>query len=189
MIMNQPNKIALIYNKVTGFVRSASFFFLKIRGLQGGKNSQIGNITCNWPNKLIVGSECEIQDGVDFRIWQPFNDYSFIKLGDKVFIGHACEFVCNEKIIIGNNCLIASKTTINNTGHEYKFNKSINLQPITSKAIILGDDVWIGTSCVILQGVTIGSGSVIAAGSIVNKSIPANEVWAGVPARFIKKRE
>jgi acetyltransferase-like isoleucine patch superfamily enzyme len=186
--MNQPNKTALIYNKVISFANLVSLFFLKIRGLQVGKDSQIGNITCNWPNKLILGTECEIQDGVDFRIWHPFDDYSFIKFGNKVFIGHDCEFVCNEKIIIGDNCLIASKTTLNNTGHDYRIGININSQPITSKPIILEDDVWIGTSCVILQGVTIGSGSIIAAGSVVNKSVPANEVWAGVPARFIKKR-
>lgn len=186
--MKHPNKLALIYNKVISIGHSLSFLVLKIRGLQGGRDSKIESITCNWPNKLILGYECEIQNGVDFRIWHPFNDNSYIKLGNKVFIGHACEFVCNEKIIIGNNCLIASKTTINNTGHEYKINANINQQPITSEAIILEDDVWIGTSCVILQGVTIGTGSIVAAGSVVNKSIPANEVWAGVPARFIKKR-
>lgn len=186
--MKQPTKIALIYDKVLNFVNLLSFFILKLRGLQGGKNSQIANITCNWPNKLFIGNNCEIQNMVDFRIWHPYNESSFIKLGDNVFIGHACEFVCNEKIVIGKNCLIASKTTFNNTGHEYKIDININLQPITSKEIILDDDVWIGTSCVILQGVTIGRGSVIAAGSVVNKSIPANEVWAGVPARFIKKR-
>ncbi|MFD2942089.1 acyltransferase [Flavobacterium notoginsengisoli] len=186
--MKKPNKIALIYNKVISIGHSVSFYLLKIRGLQGGEDSQVGSITCNWPNKLILGRECEIQDKVDFKIWHPFNDESYIKLGNKVFIGHACEFVCNDKIIIGNNCLIASRTTINNTGHEYKINANINLQPITSLPVILEDDVWIGTSCVILQGVTIGTGAVVAAGSVVNKSIPANEVWAGVPARFIKKR-
>ncbi|PBJ08963.1 DapH/DapD/GlmU-related protein [Flavobacterium sp. ACN6] len=183
-----PSKVALIYNKISSISYSFSFFLLKIRGLQGGRDSKIESVTCNWPNKLLLGRECEIQKGVDFRIWHPFNDNCYIKLGNKVFIGHACEFVCNEKIIIGNNCLIASKTTINNTGHEYKSNANINTQPTTSEPVILEDDVWIGTSCVILQGVTIGKGSIIAAGSVVNKSIPANEVWAGVPARFIKKR-
>lgn len=186
--MNQPNKIALLHNKVINLAHLVSLIFLKIRGLQGGKGAKIGSITCNWPNKLILGRNCDIQDGVDFRIWHPYNDKSFIKIGDNVFIGHACEFVSGEKIIIGNNCLIASKTTFNNTGHEYKINTNIKLQPITSAAIILEDDVWIGTSCVILQGVTIGTGSIIAAGSLVNKSIPPNEVWAGIPARFIKKR-
>ena len=186
--MKQPNRIALIYSKVVSISHSLSFFFLQLRGLQGGIDSKIEKITCNWPNKLILGRECDIQNGVDFRIWNPFNEDSYIKLGNKVFIGHACEFVCNEKIIIGNNCLIASKTTFNNTGHEYKITANINTQPITTKPIILEDDVWIGTSCVILQGVTIGTGSIVAAGSVVNKSIPANEIWAGVPARFIKKR-
>lgn len=186
--MKQPNKVALIYNKAKGIGHKMSFLFLKVRGLHGGENSEIGKISCNWPNKLFLGRECRIQDRVDFRIWQPFDENSYIKLGDNTFVGHACEFVCNEKIIIGNNCMIASKTTVNNTGHEYKLNVSMNSQPITSKPIIIEDDVWIGTSCVILQGVTIGTGSIVAAGSVVNKSIPANEVWGGVPARFIKKR-
>ncbi|TRX23102.1 acyltransferase [Flavobacterium franklandianum] len=156
--------------------------------MQAGSGTQIGKMRCDWPNKLILGSYCEIQDDVDFRLWHPFNDSSYIKLGDKVFIGHACEFVCNTKIVIGSNCLIASKCTINDTGHEFNRNANINLQPITSKEIIIEDDVWIGTSCVILQGVTIGKGSIIAAGSVVNKSVPSYEIWAGVPARFIKKR-
>ena len=187
--MKQPTKIALTYNKVLHLVNKIFVISLKIRGLQAGKGTRIGKINCDWPNKINIGSHCEIQDEVDFRLWQPFNDGSYIKMGENVFIGHACEFVCNSKIIIGNNCLIASKCTLNDTGHEFNRDKNINLQPITSKEIIIEDDVWIGTSCVILQGVTIGQGSVIAAGSVVNKSIPSYEVWAGVPARFIKKRE
>jgi acetyltransferase-like isoleucine patch superfamily enzyme len=187
--MRQPNKIALIHNKSLNFIHRFSLILLKIRGLRSGKGTVIESISCNWPNKLRLGSNCVIQDNVDFRLWQPFDDSSYIEIGEKVFIGHACEFVCNTKIIIGNNCLIASKCTINDTGHEFKSNSNINSQPITSKEIILGDDVWIGTSCVILQGVTIGKGSVVAAGSVVNKSIPPYEVWGGIPARFINKRE
>jgi acetyltransferase-like isoleucine patch superfamily enzyme len=187
--MKQPNKISLIYDKWFNFVNKINLFLYKIRGLQAGKNTRIGKLRCNWPNKLILGNNCEMQDNVDFRFWQPFDNDSYIQIGENVFIGHACEFVCNSKVIIGNNCLIASKCTINDTGHEFNRNSYINLQPITSKEIILEDDVWIGTSCVILQGVTIGKGAVVAAGSVVNKSIAPYEVWAGVPARFIKKRE
>ena len=187
--MKQPTKIALIYNKILHFINKIVVISLKLRGLESGKGTRIGKIKCDWPNKINIGSDCEIQDDVDFRLWQPFNDSSYIKMGEKVFIGHGCEFVCNTKISIGNNCLIASKCTLNDTGHEYNRKTNINLQPITSKEIFIDDDVWIGTSCVILQGVTIGQGSVIAAGSVVNKSIPPYEVWAGVPARFIKKRE
>jgi len=154
-----------------------------------GKGCTIGMITCDWPNKIIIGNFCNIQDSVDFRIWHPFNPECFIKIGDNVFLGHACEFVCNSNITIGSNCLIASKTTFNDTGHLYSKNSLIKNQEITTKSIILEEDVWIGTSCVILQGVTIGKGAIIGAGSVVNKNIPSYEVWAGVPARFIKNRE
>lgn len=186
--MKQPNKIALINIKVINFAHKIILILFKLRGLQAGRGVQIGKIRCTWPNKLVLGSYCDIQDDVDFRLWQPFDDSSYIKLGKKVFIGHACEFVCNTRIVIGDNCLIASKCTINDTGHEFNRNANINSQPITSKEIIIEDDVWIGTSCIILQGVTIGKGSIIAAGSVVNKSVPPYEIWAGVPARFIKKR-
>ena len=78
--MNRPNTLAIIYNKVITIGHSISFLGLKIRGLQGGRDSKVESITCNWPNKLILGYECEIQNGVDFRIWHPFNNESYIKL-------------------------------------------------------------------------------------------------------------
>jgi acetyltransferase-like isoleucine patch superfamily enzyme len=184
----RPNKIALLNHKVRSLSLKSAVLFLKLRGMQVGKDSTIAKITCDWPNKLIIGDSCEVQDDVDFRIWHPHSDNCLIKLGDNVFVGHACEFVCNSRITIGNNCLIASRTTFNDTGHEFSIKSTINKQPVTVKEIILEEDVWIGTSCVILQGVTIGKGAVIAAGSVVNRSIPCYEVWGGIPARFIKKR-
>ena len=185
----KPNRLSLLYHKVHNIKLKIAIFLLRCRGLQVGNNASVGKITCDWPNKLIIGDNCVIQDNIDFKIWHPYNDNSFVKLGNTVFIGHSCEFVCNTNITIGNNCLIASNTTFNDTGHEFSKKDIINKQPITSKSIVLEEDVWVGTSCVILQGVTIGKGAVIAAGSVVNKNIPPYEVWAGVPARFIKKRE
>jgi len=53
--------------------------------------------------------------------------------------------------------------------------------------VVIENDVFIGTSCVICKGVTIGARSIVAAGSVVVKSIPADEMWGGNPAKFIKK--
>ncbi|RYE17040.1 MAG: acyltransferase, partial [Sphingobacteriales bacterium] len=57
------------------------------------------------------------------------------------------------------------------------------------KFIIIEDDCWIGTNSVVLAGVTVGRGSVIAAGSVVTKDVPPYSVVAGVPAKIIKKRK
>lgn len=56
------------------------------------------------------------------------------------------------------------------------------------KKVIIEDEVWIGANTVILQGVTIGYGAVIAAGAVVTKNVPSMEIWGGVPARKIKNR-
>ncbi|MFV5693073.1 acyltransferase [Flavobacterium sp. LT1R49] len=183
-----PTTIGLFFNKLNYFSNKFRIIFFKIKGLQVKKGTRIGKISCEWLNNLFVGSDCDIQNNVDFRIGSPFNKECNITIGDRVFIGRCCEFVCSTKIKIGNDCFIASNTTINDTGHEYAKHIKIKDQPITTAKITIEDDVWIGTSSVILQGITIGKGAIIGAGSVVNKSIPEYEIGAGVPARFIKKR-
>ena len=186
--MHQPNSFSLIYHKLSGI---KSYFRKKIliwRGLRVEKGTHLGNISCDWPNKLIIGSDCDIQDGVDFKIWHPFDSDTYIKIGNKVFIGHACEFVCNTKITIGNDCLIASRTTFVDVGHRTDPNANMNVQGTIAEEITIEEDVWIGSSCVVIKGVTIGKGAIIAAGSLVNKSVPPYQIWGGVPAKFIKNR-
>jgi acetyltransferase-like isoleucine patch superfamily enzyme len=186
--MHQPNSFSLIYHKLSGI---KSFFKKKIliwRGLSIEKGTKLGDISCDWPNKLMIGSDCDIQDGVDFRIWHPYDPESYVKIGNKVFIGHSCEFVCNTKITIGNDCLIASRTTFVDVGHGINPSTKMNMQGTIAEEITIEEDVWIGSSCVIIKGVTIGKGSVIAAGSLVNKSVPPYQIWGGVPAKFIKNR-
>lgn len=56
-----------------------------------------------------------------------------------------------------------------------------------TKPVIIKDGAFIGTDCIILKGVTIGEKSVIGAGSVVTKSVPDGEIWAGNPAKFIRK--
>ena len=69
-------------------------------------------------------------------------------------------------------------------GHDHT---SIDL-PDNGASITIGDNVWLGAKCLIMQGVTIGDGVVVAAGSVVTKSIPAYTIVAGTPAKHIKER-
>jgi acetyltransferase-like isoleucine patch superfamily enzyme len=65
----------------------------------------------------------------------------------------------------------------------------MRLQRSIEKPIIIGNDVWIGANAVILKGVEIGDGAVVAAGAVVNKPIAAYEIWGGVPAKKIGQRK
>jgi acetyltransferase-like isoleucine patch superfamily enzyme len=92
-------------------------------------------------------------------------------------------------LVIGNNVLIAGHCLIIPANHIFtRKDIPINKQGTESKGIIIEDDVWIAAGCQILDGVTIGKGAIIAAGSVVNKSVDAYSIVGGVPAVFIKSR-
>jgi acetyltransferase-like isoleucine patch superfamily enzyme len=95
------------------------------------------------------------------------------------------------RITIGESCLIFQNVIIVKTNHDIKLGQLIQEQGSTAdnNFIVIGDDVWIGASSVILPGITIGKGSVVAAGSIVTKDVKENAIVAGNPARFFKYRK
>jgi acetyltransferase-like isoleucine patch superfamily enzyme len=82
---------------------------------------------------------------------------------------------------------LAQGITVTALNHNFKdTSKRIDEQGISTKSIIIGDDVWIGANAVILPGVTIGNHCVIAAGAVVTKDVPDNTLVGGVPAKVIK---
>jgi virginiamycin A acetyltransferase len=102
-------------------------------------------------------------------------------------------------IIIGSFCSIARGVQIQEFNHRFNrassyyfaqnmFNLSRDFDIDSKGDIIIEDDVWIGANCIILSGVKISRGAVIAAGSIVNKDVAPYSIVAGNPAKFIKKR-
>lgn len=113
-----------------------------------------------------------------------------IKIGDRVKINPNCIIYGNGKgVRIGNDVLIAAQTIIIPANHNYNnLEIPISEQKENSKGIIIGNDVWIGAGCKILDGVIIGNGAIIAAGSVVNKFIPEYAIAGGVPAKIIKYR-
>ncbi len=111
-------------------------------------------------------------------------------------IGKDCSFArgayiaARNRIDIGNGVLVGPYSLLSDSVHRYEDpGVSISEQGCSKGSIRIGDDVWIGAHVVILDGAIIGNGSVVGALSLVKGRIPPNEVWGGVPARFIKKRE
>lgn len=111
-------------------------------------------------------------------------------LGDGVAVSAGCNIRAAGGVIsigtqsgLGQGCVVVAAN--HRTGSDRLFMRSDWDEDRTG--VTIGDNCWVAALCVILPGVTIGDNSVIAAGSVVNKSVPANEIWGGVPARFLKK--
>lgn len=115
-------------------------------------------------------------------------------IGDNVEINDFVHISAHGKVDIGNNVLMASKIYISDLNHgsyedneEYDINIPHRQQKLTSRPIVIEDNVWIGESVCVLGGVTIGLGSIIGALSTVTKSIPPYSIAVGNPARVIKQ--
>jgi acetyltransferase-like isoleucine patch superfamily enzyme len=142
-----------------------------------------------WPHKTRIGKSCVIESGVQFKHDGPYSKGKSIVIGDYVFIGTGTEFNIKDSVIVGNNCLIASGCRFIDHDHGLSKNKLIRLQDCPSQPIKIEEDVWIGANVVVLKGVHIGKGAIVAAGAVVNKHVPAFEVWGGIPAKKIGVRE
>lgn len=111
-------------------------------------------------------------------------------IGDNVGMTSCC-IRCSASITIGNNVKIGALTILSDSdAHSLDPNLRISKQSdaanVISKAITIGDNVFIGANCYISKGVSIGKNSIVGAFSVVTKNIPDNEIWAGNPARFIR---
>jgi len=104
--------------------------------------------------------------------------------GENVFVNQGCTFMDKGGISIGNGVMIAPKVSLITGGHPLPLAE--RREYLCFSPIVVEDDVWIGTSAVILQGVTIGAGSVVAAGAVVTHDVPAHTLVAGVPARVLE---
>ncbi len=119
-----------------------------------------------------------------------------LRCGKNISLGensHINQYCCvwaskNAKIILGDNLLMGPGAKIFSSNHGTEAGMPMNRQEWVEKDVVVGNDVWIGANAVIVPGVKIGDGSIVAAGAVVTKDIPCNSVVGGVPARIIKER-
>ncbi|MBC3539096.1 sugar O-acetyltransferase [Rufibacter sediminis] len=129
----------------------------------------------------ITGTEVDPSTAV----FPPFqiNYGKNTRIGKKVFINFDCTFLDLGGITIEDNVMIAPKVSLLTEGHPIPTGSRQSLVP---KPIHIKKNAWIGASATILQGVTIGENSVVAAGAVVSKDVPDNTVVGGIPAKIIK---
>lgn len=127
------------------------------------------------------GKDINIQRGATFS--------EFVELGDHSAIGIDC--IVDNRTVIGNNVMMARECIINPNNHEYcRTDIPMNEQGLRPpRDVVIGDDVWIGSRAMIMPGVHVGDGSIIAAGAVVTKDVPPYSMVGGVPAKVIKYRK
>ncbi len=209
---SNQNKMITYFYLFFFFIRGL-FVRLRIKSAKGllliGKKVRIF-----YPNNLQVGYNTIIEDGAEinclslqgiklgnrvtigkYAIIRPSNIYGGpigegLTMGDNSNIGPYNYIGCSGKITIGNNVMLAPRVSIYAENHVFDHPEIlIRDQGVEKKEVIIEDDCWIAANSILLAGVTIGKGSVVAAGSVVTENVPPYSVVAGVPAKWIKSRK
>jgi virginiamycin A acetyltransferase len=143
----------------------------------------------------VRGTKITIEDNVvidSFVKFKPAGGTGDIFIGAGTVINSGCVLYTGNGVKIGKGCAIAANCTFASTNHAYKLRsvQIVNQGFLPSKGgITLGDDVWIGANCVILDGANIETGCVIAAGSIIRGNLESYGIYAGHPLQKIGTRK
>ena len=126
----------------------------------------------------------------DYSVIESFacinNAVGDVMIGDHTRIGLHNTII--GPVIIGSHVNLAQGITVTALNHNFEDSeKRIDEQGVSTSAVTIEDDIWIGANAVVLPGVTIGQHSVVAAGAVVTKDVPPHSLVAGVPAKVIKQ--
>ena len=130
-------------------------------------------------------SGMKIGKGSTIHMWARFFDPAGIEIGEGTIIGDHAFLDGRAHLKIGNHVDIASSVQIYNSQHDIDAADFVAI----AAPVEIGDYVFIGPRAVVLPGVRIGKGSVVAAGAVVTQDIPEFQIWGGVPAKFIRERK
>jgi len=160
------------------------------------KSFGIPTIRMDKNSRFIIGNNVVLRNNTNNNMVGLYKKCSFaVSEGAKLVIGDNCGFsgvsiFCSTEIKIGNNVNFGGNVCVWDTDFHpicYKARRINDQKRIKRIPISIGDDVFIGANSIILKGTTIGDRSIIGAGSVVVNDVPNDEIWAGNPARFIRK--
>jgi serine acetyltransferase len=153
--------------------------------LDGGMPQVLG------PLRIVMGSDCRINGKTTFSARPSTRPQPVLEIGDNVGISWQTSISVGTKVVLGNNVRIAQRCFLAGyPGHPMDAEDRAAGLPCTAQQIgdiVLEDDVWLGTGVMVMPGVRIGRGTVVAAGSVVTKDLPAGVIAGGMPAKVIRE--
>lgn len=184
-----------LFQKVAGIYSNIYIFHLKGEFRHIGENATIElPIRVMNPHCISIGDNFTARSGVKIRAYTSYEDTAFtptLQIGNNVHLAVDCTINCTNRIEIGNDSAIGVGTKIMDHAHGLPgyedLKTTVMKRRLTSKGdVIIRENVMIGTGVVIMAGVEIGENSIIGSNSVVTRSIPANSIAAGIPARVIR---
>ncbi len=166
--------------EVTKLIRGA---FKKVKFNSCGKMLRVekGVRVLKKNSSIEVGNKVQLYRNVKLSAWGTDKN-ARLKIGNNTSIGDRTEIHCGDEVTIGNGCNISWDVVIMDRDYH-----KLNSQTEVYKPVHIKDNVWIGCRSIILKGVTIEEGAVVAAGSVVTRDVPKNAVVGGNPAKVIKE--
>lgn len=162
-------------------------FYYRPQFAEVGRNSVIIKpMLIRNPKGISIGANSRIRDGARIEVVdRPGCDPGRLVIGENVRIEQSVHIVCCDTITIGDNVTITPGCVIVDTSHPEFTRGAHRAEVVDGKPshVIIGDNVFLGARTIVLPNVTIGHNSVIGAGSIVSRDVPANSVASGSPAR------
>ena len=166
--------------------------FLKAQCARYGRNVHTGAFV-HWisgSGDIVLGDDVLLDGKSDIMFGALLPERPLLEIGDRTYVNHRCAFVVSKHVRIGRDVYIASNVRLlDSPGHPLDPTARLRKQPPPLDAVqpvIVEDNVWIGMDVVVLPGVTIGEGSVIATGAVVTKDVPPYSLAGGVPARVLR---
>lgn len=160
--------------------------------LHFGENSTLeSDVTFSEPNKIWIGSYVLVRRNVSLALHQSGNKKQKVRLliGDRAYIGKNCTLESFNQVVIGEDTLVGPDVYISDTQHEYSDPYlPISIQGFKSldSKLIIQRGAWIGVGSRLIGNITIGSGSVIGANTVITKNVPSHCVVVGNPAKIVK---
>ena len=181
-----PYDVELGHAGANVFIRDSARLYMP-RYIEVGDRCYIGYYCelVSRPGKIVLGDDVTLRTHVYIDIAMVGGS---VRIGDRTWVGPYAMLYGHSGLVIGEDCLISPRATIISYKHEWRDpDNLIKRQGGAARPISIGDDVYIGTMATVMASV--GKGSVVGAGAVVTKDVPAYVVVAGNPAHIIKRRE